>query len=291
MKQILIGTCIPGNYAAQWLPSMVEAGFECFSINFHMGFHDIDPKENAKQVKDILAESGKTVSTLGCYTNPLMYEEHVRELERAIDSASLYGAKNVSTFAGAIEGKSVEYAMPRFKEVFTELCKRAEDKGVRICIENCPMDGYWNYCTCNIGINPKAWEMMFDAVPSDALGLEWEPAHQMIQLIDPIPQLRKWAKKVYHMHGKDATVDWHAVSEYGAFNPVNDFAPQRTPGFGDTDWRIIFSILRANGFEGDVCVEGYHDPVYSGELEMTGQLHALKYLNWCRGGDYTPNPW
>ena len=35
----------------------------------------------------------------------------------------------------------------------------------------------------------------------------------------------------------------------------------------------------------------YHDPVYSGELEMTGQLHALNYLKWCRGGDFTPTPW
>ena len=41
----------------------------------------------------------------------------------------------------------------------------------------------------------------------------------------------------------------------------------------------------------DICIEGYHDPVYSGELEMTGQLHALNYLKWCRGGDFTPTPW
>ena len=33
-----------------------------------------------------------------------------------------------------------------------------------------------------------------------------------------------------------------------------------------------------------------HDPVYRGELEMTGQLHALRYLKWCRGGDFAPNP-
>ena len=34
--------------------------------------------------------------------------------------------------------------------------------------------------TCNIGFNPRAWDMMFDAVPSPALGLEWEPAHRSI---------------------------------------------------------------------------------------------------------------
>ena len=131
---------------------------------------------------------------------------------------------------------------------------------------------------------------MFDAVPSDALGLEWEPAHQLIQLIDPIPQLRVWATKIVHLHGKDTSVDWDAVRRRGIY-AAKDFAPERTPGFGDTNWRDVFSILHENGYEGDVCIEGYHDPVYSGQWEMTSQLHALKYLKFCRGGDFVPNPW
>ena len=152
------------------------------------------------------------------------------------------------------------------------------------------MHGDWRHATCNIGINPDAWELMFDAVPSDALGLEWEPAHQLIQLIDPIAQLRVWAKKIVHLHGKDTSVDWDAVSHHGIF-AAKDFAPERTPGFGDTNWRDVFSILHENGYEGDVCIEGYHDPVYAGEWEMTSQMHALKYLKFCRGGDFVPNPW
>ena len=24
---------------------------------------------------------------------------------------------------------------------------------------------------------------------------------------------------------------------------------------------------------------------------LRGQLHALQYLKWCRGGEFTPNPW
>jgi len=30
--------------------------------------------------------------------------------------------------------------------------------------------------------------------------------------------------------------------------------------------------------------------VYRGDLEMTGQVHALHYLKRCRGGDFVPNP-
>ena len=136
----------------------------------------------------------------------------------------------------------------------------------------------------------KQWEVMFEEVKNDNFGLEWEPTHQMVQLIDPVTELRKWCKKIVHIHGKDATIDWDAVRHSGISGAV-PFVWHRMPGFGDTNWRDIISILRSNGYEDDICIEGYHDPVYSGELEMTGQLHALNYLKWCRGGDFTPTPW
>ena len=54
------------------------------------------------------------------------------------------------------------------------------------------MDGTWEHATCNIGFTPKAWEVMFEEVKNDNFGLEWEPTHQMVQLIDPVTELRKW---------------------------------------------------------------------------------------------------
>ena len=152
------------------------------------------------------------------------------------------------------------------------------------------MDGTWEKATCNIGFHPRAWEAMFEEVKQDNFGLEWEPTHQMVQLIDPVSQLRKWCHKIVHVHGKDATIDWNAV-RHGGISGAETFVWHRMPGFGNTNWSDIISILRSNGYEDDICIEGYHDPVYSGEWEMTGQLHALRYLKWCRGGDYEPVPW
>ena len=291
MKQIRIGTCIPGPMAESWIPHMVKAGFETLSINNHMTLGDIKMEEQAPRLLDMIAGTGVEITTFGFYSNALQFEDHKKTMEYVIDNAHLYGAKVVSTFAGGLEGESIDAAMHKFKEVYSELAKRAEDNGVKIAFENCPMGGTWDRVTCNIAINPRAWEMMFNEVDSPALGLEWEPAHQMIQLIDPIPQLRKWVKKVYHLHGKDASVDMAAVREYGVMCNSDWYAPERTVGFGDTDWRDVFSILHKGGYEGDICVEGYHDPVYSREWEMVGQLHALKYLKWCRGGEFVANPW
>ena len=290
MKKIKIGTCVPGHLTFQWGPHLVKAGYECLSLNFHMAYDQGNMAEFAKKVLSMLDGTDAGISSLGFYCNALQNEEQLRMLEQFIDNAKLFKTSLVSTFAGAVEGECVEAAMPLFKKVFGELARRAEDNGVKIVFENCPMGGTWQKNTCNIAFNPRAWEMMFNEVASDSIGLEWEPAHQMIQLIDPIPQLRSWVNKIFHVHGKDATIDWADVRRLGILGP-NEFSVSRTPGFGDTNWRDIFFILYQNGYEGNVCVEGYHDPIYGHEWEMTGQLHALQYLKWCRGGEFIANPW
>ena len=68
------------------------------------------------------------------------------------------------------------------------------------------------------------------------------------------------------------------------------FAYHRTPGFGDTNWVDVISALRKGGYRGSIDIEGWHDPVYRDDLEMTGQVHSLNYLKRCRGGAYVANP-
>ncbi len=291
MKQIEIGTCIPGGKTEQWLLPLVDAGFECVSLNFHMTLGGVELKKLAEKIMPLLRERGVRVASLGFYCNPVENPSHKETLAHCIDSAGLFGAPMVSTFAGAYEGEPVEKSIKKFGEVFRDLAARAEQRQIKIAIENCPMSGVWQRATCNIAFHPKAWEWMFQEVPNENVGLEWEPGHQSIQLIDPVAQLREWigSGRIFHMHGKDCTVDKEAVRRYGVFGAV-EFAQQRTPGFGDVDWRQIFSILYAGGYQSDICVEGFHDPVYRGEKELMGQLHALRYLKWCRGGDFIPSP-
>ena len=106
---------------------------------------------------------------------------------------------------------------------------------------------------------------------------------------DPLPQLRQWVDRVYHIHGKDATVLWDVVKTRGTRGGA-PYVFHRTPGFGDTNWTDVISILRQGGFKGAIDIEGWHDPVYRGDLEMTGQVHGLNYLKQCRGGPFVPNP-
>ena len=128
--------------------------------------------------------------------------------ETLIDNARYFGTDLVAGFTGRIRGTKLPESLPRFKGVWGELARRAADKGVRIAFENCAMGGNWASGDWNVAHNPDAWELMFNELPNENLGLEWEPCHQLVYLIDPIPQIRKWGPRIFHVHGKDATVRW-----------------------------------------------------------------------------------
>lgn len=293
MDKLRIGTLVGGNNAVEVLPQILPHGFESFTLTFWQTTGDIDLKELAKKVNDILAEEDAVISALSIFGNPLTGEgdnkDALASWKRLIDSAHLFDTDIVSGFTGRIPDKPISESIPKFKEIFSDLSRRAQDNNVRLAFENCDMGGSWEQGGWNIAHNPTAWEMMFEAVPEDNMGLEWEPCHQMVSLIDPIPQLRKWVDKIFHVHGKDATIAYDIIDEYGIHGP-KQFVWHRTPGFGDTDWTDIITILRQNNYQGTIDIEGYHDPVYKGELEMTGQVRGLNYLKKCRGGDFIPNP-
>ena len=277
-----IGTCIRGQHLLEDLENAVATGFDTVELYFNETLAGTDFKEISSSIKRITGYYGVTVSGVGLYCNPLQSEEARKELEYCIENVHLLGTDFVGTFAGAIPGKSVEDAIPEFKYVFTSLTELAEYNGVRIGIENAHMYGNWYNATCNIGFCPRAWEMMFSEVQSGCLGLEWEPSHQAEQLIDPLKQLGEWMPKIFHVHGKDAHVDYRHIKKYGAWFGES-YCVHRFPGMGDTDWEKIINILEHGGYEGDITVEGYHDPVYCGDKEADGQRMALVYLRECCG--------
>jgi sugar phosphate isomerase/epimerase len=292
-ETIRIGTMASrGQGTPEYIREILPHGFESFEISFWQTIGDCDLDRLAKETLEVLEGSGAIVSSVGLYGNPLKEDDEGAAArdgwERLIDAAEKFKADVVCGFAGRVVDKPVPESMPRFKEVWGELAKRAEEKGVRIAFENCDMGGDWNRGDWNIAHWPRAWEMMFNEVPEDNLGLEWEPCHQLVHLVDPMPQLRKWVGKMFHIHGKDATVMHDVIREHGVIGPET-FAFHRTPGFGDSNWADIISELRRGGFKGSIDIEGWHDPVYCGDLEMTGQVRGLEYLKECRGR-YVVNP-
>ena len=284
-----IGTVIRAAHGAgDSIRALLPHGFESWQILWSLKRDTVPPLAAvAEEVNAAIAGTGTVVSALGIYGNPLrtdaVGEESRRALREAMRTARLFGTGLIGCFTGRIPGAPVDECLPQFKAVWSELAREAADLGVQLAFENCLQGGTWQSGDWNMAHNPDAWERLFDAVPASCLGLEWEPAHQMCQLIDPLPQLRTWAPRIFHLHGKDANVHRHVVERHGVYGPER-FAWHRVPGFGDTDWREIFSILRGAGFTGSVDVEGFHDPVFKGDREIEGQVKSLHYLTECRAG-------
>jgi len=292
-EQIRIGTIVKGD-VPDYIRQIMPHGFECFTPMWWQTLGDTDLNATAEGVKRVLGDSGKTISSLGIFGNALGTKEKDAETRagwaKLIDAAELFDCDLVTGFAGRVVDVPIDESVDRFVEVFAPLAKRAADKGVRLAFENCQMGGDWKKGDWNMAQQPDAWKLMFEALPDDGnVGLQWEPCHQMVALIDPIPQLRKWVHKVFSVHGKDATIAWDVIREHGIYGP-KPWCWHRTPGFGDTNWCDVITILRQAGYTGDIEIEGWHDPVYRRDLEMTGQVHALNYLKQCRGGSYVPNP-
>ncbi|NQU11584.1 sugar phosphate isomerase/epimerase [bacterium] len=295
LLDIRIGTMVPGNdNTANYIRQIKRHGFESFEINFWRTIGKIDLGQLAREVRAAIGTDDIRISALGIYGNPLESGRDDRQTladwKRCIDQAHLFGAPVVAGFAGRLRNRPVNESMKQFKKVFGPLAKRAADRGLKIAFENCDMGGTWETGDFNIAHAPRAWAMMFHEVPAANLGLEWEPCHQLVSFIDPIAQLRQWAPRVFHLHGKDATVMWDVIRREG-IRSGQPCVHHRTPGFGDTNWSDVITILRQATFQGAIDIEGWHDPVYRGDLEMTGQVRGLRYLQECRGGTtFVPNP-
>jgi sugar phosphate isomerase/epimerase len=293
---IRIGTLVPAHdRTAEVIRQLLPHGFESFQVSFGRSVGAADVAGIAAAVRRVLGdwqgaatEPPPRVSAIGVYGNPLTSPETVLDWERLIDAAAEFGCDVVSGFAGRVPGRPVPESFGRFGEIFRPLAARAEDRGVRLAFENCPGFGTWETGDRNIAHAPRAWEAMFAEVTSPVVGLEWEPCHQLVCLVDPLPQLRRWAARIWHIHGKDATIHWDVIREHGIKGGVA-YAHHRTPGFGDTNWTDLIGTLRLAGWRGSIDIEGFHDPVYRDALETTGQVAALGYLKACRGGPFVPN--
>jgi len=284
---IRLGTVVMnlGHHTAARLQALQPHGFESFEIGFKNSLAGTDLARLADETAAVLDGTDAIISCLGLYGNTLAANEHGQEVRAALHDlitiAPRFGTSLVCCFAGRVTGASIPDSIPRFREIFTELADFAGARGVRLAIENCLQGGTWQSGDRNIAHNPDAWELMFEAVPSPALGLEWEPAHQWCQLIDPMPQLRDWAPRVFHVHGKDGEVRHDLIATHG-ITGSRRWVHHRFPGLGDTNWRRLIAELVHAGYRGTIDIEGGHDPVYRGELEMTGQLLGLRHLQSCR---------
>lgn len=235
----------------------------------HVDVSDFDKAASAR-VQASAASAGVTISGLGYYPNPLtpnaaeaqVYIDHIKQV---IVAAELLGVGVMNTFIGRDWTKSVDQNWPRFLEVWPPLIRFAEQHGVKVGIENCPMafsQDEWPGGK-NLAHSPAIWRRMFDAIPSDHFGLNYDPSHMVWQQMDYVKPLRDFRGKLFHIHAKDARVDRERLDEVGIMATPLEFHTPKLPGLGEIDWARFFSTLGDVGYDGAVCIEA-EDRAYEG---------------------------
>ncbi len=233
-----------------------------------------------EEVISTITSNRLEISALGYYPNNLDPDINRREannkyLMRLIELADRMGVRVVSTFAGRVLDKDIHDNIPIFKEVFTPIIKYAEDKGVKIAIENCPMMHGFPFRGINIAYTPDAWELMFDAIPSPNLGLEYDPSHLYWLQIDYIDAIYNFGDKIFHVHAKDTEIMYNKLARGGIYS--TGWWRYRIPGWGEVDWQKVIAALMDTGYDGGVDIE-HEDPVFSGPRTNEGLTLGLKHL-------------
>ena len=245
----------------------------------HLDVNDLSD-DRCSEIQAMLKERDVSISGLGYYPNALVPDHdeaavYIKQFEKIIDTAPRLGVKQVNGFIGRDPSKSVDDNWPRFLEVWKPLIKRAEDQGVRVGIENCPMfftNDEWPGGK-NLAISPAIWRRMFNDISSDSFGLNYDPSHLVWMQMDYSRPLKEFASKLFHVHAKDAIVDKDQLNDVGILaNPLEYHTP-KLPGLGDVDWGRFFSVLGQVGYTGPVCVEVEDRPY---EKTLDGRMGALR---------------
>lgn len=237
----------------------------------HIDVNRLDDKE-VRGIHATLDKHGVAISALGYYPNPLSPDAneaaaaaaHIKQVVRA---AKKLGMANVNTFVGRDWTRSVEDNWQPFLKTWTPLIRLAEEHGVRIGIENCPMlftADEWPGGK-NLAFSPAIWRRMFAAIPSAYFGLNYDPSHLAWMQMDPIEPLRNFAERIFHVHAKDVRVDRGRLDDAGILAHPLEFHEPKLPGLGEVDWGRFFSVLTSSGYDGPVCLE-VEDRAYEGSL-------------------------
>jgi sugar phosphate isomerase/epimerase len=163
-----------------------------------------------------------------------------------------------------------------FGKVFGEYARWAEDKGVRIGLENCPhVHTEHGIQIGNIAYTPELFEEMFNAVPSLAVGLEYDPSHFYWLGVDYVGVIHQFAERMVYAHAKDTEVLEDRLGQVGIYG--NGWWRYRMPGMGEVDWEAIARALAEIGYTTGMVIE-HEDPVFEGERFEEGLAMGLKFL-------------
>jgi len=268
-------------------------GFDCMEV-----FADCDSDLNLDVLSDAdidrvvkhFENCGVEIGTVCCSINLLdgdlsLRERNITYMKKMIEKVKRFGTDIITTNTWGNKDLTPEENLPLYKEIYSPIAELCEKHDVRIAFENCPHFVGYPVPLGNIGYSPEMWDALFDAVPSDHIGLEFDPSHLYWLGIDYIRALREYADKVFAFHAKDTEIMPEEQYRYGVigkqFGKTSEwdagFYRYRIPGWGNIEWKEIYKVFYDIGFDGPIIIE-HEDPVFDGDLRPVGLKMGHDYL-------------
>jgi len=296
VKLGFVSAILDGWNFEEMIDTAAEMGYECVEVacwpqgkaeRRYAGVSHIDVDNTSDEyiahIKGYCANKGVEISSLAFYPNTMDGDLEKRaaaitHLKKVIKMSSLLGVNMVTTFVGRDQTKTVEENIEIFKTVWPEIIKLAEDLGVKIAIENCPMlfgADQWPGGQ-NLFTTPKIWRQIFDIVKSDNFGINYDPSHFIWQQIDYIKPLYEFKDKIFHVHYKDIKLYPDRLDNVGVMAYPLEYMSPKLPGLGDVDWGRYVSALTDIGFDGYTCIE-VEDKAFESSREKVLDSLRLSY--------------
>jgi sugar phosphate isomerase/epimerase len=287
MKLAFFTAALPESTLEQAAKWGAESGFEAIEIacwphekatRRYAGVSHIDvanlDQANAKEIRSMLDDCGLTISSLGYYPNPLHPDVEHREtvighLKKVIEGAALLEVPIVGTFIGKDKNKTVPQNLEDYARVWPPIVKFAKDHGIKIAIENCPMIFSYDEWPGgdNLASTPAIWREMWEIIPDDNFGLNLDPSHLILQMIDYERVIREFGSKIFHVHAKDLHIDREGLYNNGVLSQGMGWQVPRLPGLGDMDWSKFFAALTAARYDYVVSIE-HEDRYFEGNEDI-----------------------
>jgi sugar phosphate isomerase/epimerase len=246
---------------------------------------DVDnlTSERVAGIQQLLLENQIYISALGYYPNPLDEDEQMAEFFRdhimkVISASALLKIPVVNTFIGRNPKKNIKDNLELFSSHWPKIIQHAEACNIKIGIENCPMfftNDEWPGGK-NLAISPAIWDRMFELIPSEALGLNYDPSHMIWQRMDEISPILDYRHKLHHIHLKDAKVYKEKLDKVGIMaNPLEYHSP-KIPGRGDVNWNDFFAALEEVKYTGPVVIEVEDKDFEGSEQDIVNAILASR---------------
>ena len=275
MKLGLLSAAFPSWSFEQFASWSAENGFEMLEVacwpvekasRRYAGVSTIDVNnldaKRSREICSVLANYGLGISSLAYYPNPLHpdpahRQQVIEHLERVIDAAALLEVPVVGTFIGKDKDKTVPANLEDYARIWPPIVQYAKERGVKIAIENCPMIFSYDEWPGgnNLASSPSIWRKMWEIIPDENFGLNLDPSHLILQMIDYVRVVNEFKDRIFHVHAKDLRIDKEGLYNHGVLSQGMGWQVPVLPGFGDVDWGKFIGALYANGYDYAISIE------------------------------------